>query len=455
MSILVHASRVLAVLATLALSACASYSPNYEALQQTAYGNDTPLPIDADIAELIHYAQSHHPSVLAATAQLERARAASVSAGAFADPELSISQGLNDADYFTLGLSQEIPIFNRRGMSIEQAKSSELAAKARLTQVRAEIAANVVQAFSEYLYVLENQALQRDLVQLLEQFSSIAEQSYAAGDVAMADLLRAQNALDEARSEYDNLQAMRFSQRARLNSALGRDARAELHGDYALEVSHREFAHLPAPPDELYEQLKENNPALLALRAEVKSLVVAQDIANTSGLPRLMIGAEYMNTDMASDTVAGMLSVSLPIWRANYRAQREAAEADLASGLHELEASELAIQAELSMALYQWQDAERNRVLYGDVLIGRAEQAVASSLSNYQSGSASFTDVITSQQEWLSFALAHRRAMANQLAAVATLHALMPTLPLPAETPAEAEPSATSVEVISVEVNDE
>ncbi|RAJ92915.1 hypothetical protein, partial [Aliidiomarina maris] len=70
-------------------------------------------------------------------------------------------------------------------------------------------------------------------------------------------------------------------------------------------------------------------------------------------------------------------------------------------------------------------------------------------------GSASFTDVITSQQEWLSFALAHRRAMANQLAAVATIHALMPTLPLPAETPAEAEPSATSVEVISVEVKDE
>lgn len=455
MSILPRANRLIAVLATLALSACAGYSPNYEVLQASTYSKDTPLPIDADIAELIHYAQLHHPSVLAAKAQLERARAASVSAGAFADPELSISQGINDADYFTLGLSQQIPIFNRRRMSIEQAQSSELAAKARLAQVQADIAANVVQAFSEYLYVLENQALQRDLVQLLEQFSSIAEQRYAAGDAAMGDLLRAQNALDEARSEYDNLQAMRFSQRARLNSALGRDARAELHGDYALEASHREFAHLPAAPDTLYEQLKENNPALLALRANVKSLVVAQDIANTSGLPHLMIGAEYMNTDMASDTVTGMLSVSLPIWRANYRAQREAAEADLASGLHELEASELEIQAELSMALYQWQDAERNRVLYGDVLIGRAEQAVASSLSSYQSGSASFTDVISSQQEWLSFALAHRRAMANQLAAVATLHALIPTLPLPIAASAESEPSATPFEAISVEVKDE
>lgn len=431
MSIITRTTRFITVFATLALTACASYSPDYESLNQQVLATSEPLPVDADIADLIHYAQQNHPSVLAAEAQLERARANSIAAGAFADPQLNFSQGLNDADYQTLGISQEIPVFGRRSMSIEQARTAERAAQARLAQAKADLAANVVQGFSEYLYVQENQRLQADLIQLLEQFTAVAERSYSAGSVSMPDLLRAQNALDEARNDYQNLESMLFSQRARLNSALGRDARMELDGEYSLIQSHLEFAHLPAQPDELYEQLKEQNPTLLATRFEVESALVAQDIAGTAGQPRLMVGAEYMNTAMASDTIAGMLSVSLPIWRSSYRAQREAADADVKTGIRQLQAVELEVQADLSMAIYQWQESERNRELYGDVLVARAEQAVATTLSNYQNGTAGFTDVITSQREWLSFALAYRRALANQLAAVASIHALIPSVSTP------------------------
>lgn len=441
MSFITRTTRFITVVATLTLAACASYSPDYEALNQEVRGQSVSLPVDADIADLIRYAQRNHPSVLAAEAQLERARANSVAAGAFADPQMNISQGLNDADYQALGISQEIPVFSRRAMSIEQARSAERAAQARLVQVKADLAANVVQAFSEYLYVQENRRLQGDLIQLLEQFTAVAEQSYAAGSVSMPDLLRAQNALDEARSDYQNLEAMLFSQRARLNSALGRDARMDFDGEYSLAQSHREFAQLPAQPDALYAQLKEHNPALLATRYEVESMLVAQDIAGTAGLPRLMVGAEYMNTAMAPETVTGMVSVSLPIWRSNYRAQREAAAAEVQTGVQQLQATELEIQADLSMALYQWREAERNRELYGNVLVARSEQAVATTLSNYQSGNASFTDVITSQREWLSFALAHRRALANQLAAVASIHALIPSVR------SSISPSVSEVEV--------
>ncbi|MCC5880041.1 MAG: TolC family protein [Idiomarina sp.] len=437
MSLFTRTARLTVAVATLTLAACASYSPNYEALDQQVRAESAPLPVDADIAELIRYAQRHHPAVLAAKSQIERARADSIAAGAFADPQLNITQGLNDTAYQTLGITQEIPVFGRRGMSIEQARSAQRAAQARLEEIKADLAANVVQAFSEYLYVRENQRLQSDLIQLLEQFTGVAERAYAAGSVSMPDLLRAQNALDEARSDYQNLDAMLFSQRARLNSALGRDARMEIEGEYSLIQSHREFAQLPAQPSELYAQVKAHNPALLASRYEVESMLVAQDLAGSAGLPRLMVGAEYMNTDMASGTVAGMVSVSLPIWRSNYRAQRDAAEADVQTGIQQLQAAELEVQAELSMALYQWQEAERNRELYGDVLVARSEQAVATTLSNYQSGNAGFTDVITSQREWLSFALAHRRALANQLAAVATIHALIPF----------ASPSTTQTEV--------
>ena len=164
--------------------------------------------------------------------------------------------------------------------------------------------------------------------------------------------------------------------------------------------------------------------AVGALGAAVAGVAVA-GATGTAGLPRLMVGMEYMDTDMGDSTIAGMVSVSLPIWRNNYRAQRAAADANFQGGLARLEAARLDAQAALSIALFEWREAERNRALYGDVLVQRAEQALASVLAQYTNNNATYADVVTSQQEWLGFSLAYRRALANQLAALATIQALI------------------------------
>lgn len=412
--------------AAIITSGCASYSPEYTDFSEPLTNPEIEqIQADADIEALVAFAHAHHPLIKAAIANIESANAALTSAGAFADPQFSVSQGLNNSDFRTLSVEQEIPLFNRRAMAIEQGKIALRSAKAELEVVKANVTVNVVSAFSEYLYVLENLELQQDLIQLLNQFAAVAEQSYSAGSVSLSDLLRAQNAVDSARSEKLNLEQLVVSQRARLNAALGRDAREPLRGDYSLLNSHRNFARLPADIETLYSLAEEHSPQLAVSRYEIQSQTVATDIANTAGLPRLMVGVEYMNEAMGSGTFAGMASVSLPIWRSNYRAQREAANSAYQSAQYRLQSTQLEIQAELSIALYQWREAERNRELYGQVLLTRAEQAVATSLSNYQNGNASYTDVISSQQEWLSFALAYRRALANQLSAVAAIKSLI------------------------------
>ncbi|WP_194756399.1 TolC family protein [Aliidiomarina indica] len=421
-----HPLRCCALLVVIALSGCASYQPDYSGIDAVPTTQQAlPLPVDAHIADLIRYAQKHHPLVRAAQADLERAEANMTASGAFMDPEVSLSQGLNDTGYRTLAVSQDIPIFQRRSMAMEQARAEYRAGQARLAQVQADIAANVMTAFSEYLYVQENAALQQELISLLSHVVHVVEQQYAAGNGAMSDLLRAQNTLDAARSDYENLKALLVSQQARLNSALGRDARAALPEHFSLQKTHENYAQLPAPEDDLYALAHEQNATLLATQYELQALHVGRDVASRAGLPRLMLGIEYMDTEMGDGTFAGMVSFSLPIWRSNYRALQEAASANVKSGEARLQAARLEVQAELSMALYQWREAERDRQLYGEVLVRRAEQAVASILSQYSNSNASFADVIASQQEWLSFSLAYRRALANQLAAVATIQSLI------------------------------
>lgn len=410
------------VLVATIITGCSSYSPDYSELSESfTHPQVEQIHADADIAELIAFAHKHHPLIKAAIADLESANAELTSAGAFADPQFSVSQGINNSDFRTLGVAQEIPLFNRRSMAIEQAKIAREAANAQLALVKSEVEVNVVSAFAEYLYILENLSLQEDLIQLLRQFAAVAEQSYAAGSVSLSDLLRAQNAVDAAVSEKLNLQQLVVSQRSRLNAALGRDSRADLPSGYSLIDSHSNFANLPADAETLYEIAGERSPRLAVSRFAMQSQTVASDIANTAGLPKLMVGVEYMNEAMGSGTFAGMASVSLPIWRSNYQAQREAAESASLAAQHRYRSTQLEVQADLSIALFQWREAERNRELYGSVLLARAEQAVATSLSNYQSGNASYTDVISSQQEWLGYALSYRRALANQLTATATI----------------------------------
>lgn len=406
------------------LTACSSYQPDYQFFEQRTDSLAIQLPADTELADLVALAQQQHPRVLAAYAERDRARANVTVAGGLMDPELNLSQGLNDSGWRTLGVSQDIPIFQRRSMAIERASAELRASQSRLYEVKAAVAAEAMRALSEYLYVQERLLIQADSIALSEQLVAVAEQNYSTGAVPQSDFLRAQNSLDSALTEYENLKSLQRAERARLNSTLGRAANAPLPAFADLPAIHQQIGDLPESIEVLQQMDFMANPSLSAAYYQAQALHVATDIAGTAGLPRLMAGVEFMDTDMGSGTLTGMLSLSLPIWRSNYRAQQDSAQSDLSRAISLLEDLQLQLQADMSRALYQWQEAQRNISLYEDVLIPRTEQALASVLSQYRHGQASYADVTAAQQEWLSFSVSLRRALSNQLIALATIQQL-------------------------------
>lgn len=416
---------VLTLCAFSVITGCASYEPDTQAPAEPVTVSVYALPEESDLQDLITYAQSHHPAVRAARESLKRSQAGITEASTWADPQLSVSQGLTDSGWQTVALQQEIPVFNRRQINIARAEAIQRAAEVRVTAAEVQVAEAVQAALAEYLYIQASMEVQRDLISILQQVTAVVQSRYESGSGAMNELLRAQNELDQARSQQQNLFAMQKATQARLNAALGRDAHTPLPQLPDLAQTHSDYALLAADESELYELLATHNPAYAASFYELQALKAGQDLADRAGRPRLMLGLEYMNTDMGDGMPAAMASVSLPIWRSGYRAQREAAAADYAAGQARQQALQLDLEAELSMALYQWRDAERNRQLYGDVLVNRSQQVVASLLGNYQSGTAAFTDVLSSQREWLAFSLNYQRALADQLVTAATINAMV------------------------------
>ena len=164
-------------------------------------------------------------------------------------------------------------------------------------------------------------------------------------------------------------------------------------------------------------KLTQASPLLRVAEYELQALQVAQDIASTAGTAAAdgRSGVYEHGYGVRHSERYGW-RVSLPLWRGRYQAQRDVAAANVDSAIARWQSTQLELQAELSMALYQWQEADRNRQLYGDVFIA----AIGASggfapHTQYANSATTFADVLASQQEWLTFALAYQRALANQL----------------------------------------
>ncbi|MCL5049164.1 MAG: TolC family protein [Firmicutes bacterium] len=266
-------------------TACASYRPSFDDNWMAPTDSVESLPPKATISDLVAYAYTNNPRIRSAYEAIEGAHAQIIAAGAFADPQLSVSQGLSDSSWQTIAIEQEIPLFQRRQIAISQAELALEVRRADYSATRNDVRAQVHIAAAEYLYVQQRIRLQQDVLAIMRQSMAAAQSRYESGQVPMAEFLRAQNAYDHAQIDAANFETLQQSAQSRLNSALGRDARAPLPDLPELQASHAAYAALPAPEDTLYESLETNNPALLASRFAVYQQQAAQDLAARAGRP--------------------------------------------------------------------------------------------------------------------------------------------------------------------------
>ena len=152
----------------------------------------------------------------------------------------------------------------------------------------------------------------------------------------------------------------------------------------------------------------------------------SQRLASRAGLPDLMIGVEQMrNGEMGTSETNLMLGINLPIWRGRYEAQKLQAESLHQAVGERMRDRQQMLEAEVRMALFSLDEANRNYTLYTESLVPRGEQAFKVTLSSYRSGAATFADLIASQREWLTFELNRERSLADALLWQGELMALL------------------------------
>lgn len=319
--------------------------------QQTTFAGQKKIKLDsiapATLTRTLQAVINRHPRKRAAQASLEASRAAVRAAdNALYNPELEIDSENASSDTSYIQLSQTLDMGDRRGSRTSVAQSRLLKADADYDSTLQQLSHDLLIAIAKKRTRDELAKLAEQGLQLMREFSDVAERRYKAGDLNQVEL-------DLARLAY----AEALMKRAQALS----DAAAAKEALRAIFI--RMPKALPALPDELpqarlpgdRDDFIRSLPVMRALEAAVSARRYTVELRKSerSWDPRIALRGGKED----SDTLVGAtLTIPLNI-RNTYQAEVEEAQQDLISS------EQLAQQTFLNQRAQVLATTERYRLL--------------------------------------------------------------------------------------------
>jgi outer membrane protein, heavy metal efflux system len=365
----------------------------------------------ATLEDYVSYAVSHHPGLQASFHEWQAAVQKADQERSLPDPRFKYEiEPVDDPRVQRFEFSQMFPAGGKRGARAGAAARNADAAYERHEAARLAVVNEVGQAYHEYYFLGRSIAIAEENVAFLQQLGETARARQGTGGPLSA-VLQADVELGKMENELASLRDMRGVVAARLNRALGRPIDTPVPWPQDIPAAPVTF-----DPEQLLRKLGQGNPELKELDAVAEREVEAIRAARKESIPDVELGAEYsaFSDSEEDDMVMGMVALSLPLWRGNYRAMVREAEEAHSAALLAREDRENALSADLRTALYGFRDAERRIALYRDTLIPRAEESLRSARESYEAGREDFLNVLDAERVLLEFRLSHERARTDR-----------------------------------------
>ena len=246
--------------------------------------------------------------------------------------------------------------------------------------------------------------IEQENISILESYKTIANQKFKNGKGSMVDVLRVDIMLKDAQT----------------NLSILRDKEKPLLTSFNKLLNRPETDLVPINDSLKAETLAENfrkdsliaaNPKLKALDLKFQSVEAAELAAQKQGLPKLGVGLDYVMVgervdvsipDNGKNVFMPMVSVSIPIFRAKYRASVK--EAQLMQESYTLQKQEVAnsLISEYETAWFQVQQQLQLLSLY-DEQIQTTQQSLNLLFTSYGNSGKEFEEVLRMQQQLLKY----------------------------------------------------
>ncbi len=248
----------------------------------------------------------------------------------------------------------------------------------------------------------------------VEQMRAAARARYASGEGTQLDLLRAGLDIAMLREQQLDLERDAAMRRAQLGRWIG-DGAAANAGPFSLPAR-SELEPLAALESRLLR-----HPAQVDFERRIDAAQTGVDLAKQRYKPGWMLDMSYglrsgsMDGESRSDMLSAMVTVDLPLFRANRQDREVAAARADARGLHEMhDDHQREMQAMLAEA---WAIAARTAELerlYESELVPLAEQSVQAALLAFRANRVMVDEVIAARRVALDTWLKHLRLVADR-----------------------------------------
>jgi outer membrane protein TolC len=269
--------------------------------------------------------------------------------------------------------------------------------------------------------------------------SSAGQSSQSAGQMqssnmgsgaggSLSDLYRIQIETGDLENNIGLLKNSEQTVVARFNSFLNRSPLSEVYTSDTL-LADTLGIEITTVPD----SINQNNPMLKMIQYEKKSYDARKRMAKGMGYPMVGLGINYSvinrsemsQSDMnGKDMIMPMVSITLPVYRKKYNAQKKEAELLGDAAEQNYQATLNSLRTDYYQAVQQYLDAKRRLKLY-DEQSQLASRSLEIMLKSFSASASDLTDVLRVRQQKLDYELNRIAAVADLNTSVALLKRLM------------------------------
>ena len=394
-------------------------------------------PLRLTRAQAIQEALARNPALAAARAQVEEARAAVVTAGAFADATFTADVAgqrkvFNPAsgNASDQGVGVIVPFPGRTGLRREVATAGLRAAEFNVTQLRQQVAAQAAQAYDAILVAMRHREDLQQAKQLASDFVQKTQARFLGGTVARVDVVKAETDLAQAENDLIANDRAILTARASLNRIMGRAGGAPLETLDTLEVPG------PIAAIETLEKAAEaSRPEIASLAAQLEGARTATRLARQFWLPDVNVTLSRNAQDGVPTTFTTGVGFGVPIFFWQHR------RGEVAAAVHreeELTANIADIRAQVSLdvqtAYTNASTALRQAIFIRDHLLPEAREVYRVASVSYGLGGSSALDLLDAKRTLLSAESQYVDALGAANDALASLELAVGT-PLPPSAP--------------------
>lgn len=359
------------------------------------------------LADYFLIATENNPGLKAKYAEFEASLERAAQVNSLPDPTLTAGYYLTPADAPGIAKFTLMQMFPWFGTLRARGDAATLNAEAQYQSFLDARNALYYQVSSRYypLYELrELQAIERGNIRILESFKTIATSKFENGSGSLADALRADITLQDAKIELTLLKEKETGMSAAFNKLLNRpyDAPVEIVDTLLVQD-----APVPFQPDSILAR----NPALASLSLQANAAEAQQNAARKQGLPNLGIGLEYDLMDKSApsempngnkDMIMPMVSLSIPIFRGKYKGAIR--EAELLQESYELKKQDYSNTLISSFQKVQFDLRKQAQLIdHYHRQVKTTQQTLNLLLSAYANGETDFEEVLIVQKQLLNY----------------------------------------------------